>query len=669
MATSGSNSYSTDGGRLKLILSWSRIQTDITNNRSKIKLTLQLAHSGTGVWFSAKKSGVLHGQSFTYSGGFSGTGTKTLRTRELWVNHNADGTKSITFNASFNIAITYRGKRLSSMSTSVKADIDRIPRASSINSFSIANHLKPSTENTVNLSLTRATSSFTHDIELRDGSTVIQKWTGKGTPKTLSLSSSSVDTLLNRMRSVTSRKLTLRVQTKSGSSVIGTTTRNATTYVDSSVKPSVSELTTSSSTGEEFDWQYVQSHSKLTGSYSSSAKGGATIQSESITVKRNDDVMVINGTSGTTSRPFKYDGIYEVVASTTDSRGRTSTDTTEINVLRYFVPKINVFDVSRRVNAPTIVEYEFNVDFAKYARGDSATITIERQSNGLAWEQVYENYTEWASHDFTGTFSDNSVDTSYSFRITVKDLVGSVVSSTVTVSTQRVVLDIHKNEGVGIGKIHERGVLDVDGTAFFNGDIALTPKPTATGRVAKALHIKQPKGTGSEIHFEREGEGTTARLGHFYSDNRNFGFLNPVGVVSFNAKDFWFFGSDLKISANGSPMTSVIGSGSNANGEWVKFYDGTLICHYREFQIDYESGSRLSGRWNFPSSFLPDSSVSVIATRRSFHGAAYQTHSAISASSENKSTRALVRAFLPSSGSYSSGNYIRTNLIAIGRWK
>ena len=560
MATSGSNYYSPDGGRLKLILSWSRIQTDITNNRSKIKLTLQLAHSGTGVWFSAKKSGVLHGQSFTYSGGFSGTGTKTLRTRELWVNHNADGTKSITFNASFNIAITYRGKRLNSMSTSVTANIDRIPRASSINSFSIASHLKPSTANTVNLSLSRATSSFTHDIELRDGSTVIQKWTGQGTPKTLSLSSSSVNTLLNRMRSVTSRQLTLRVQTKSGSSVIGTTTRNATTYVDSSVKPSVSGLTTSSSTGAKFDNAYVQSHSKLTGSYSSSATGGATIQSESITVKRNDDVMVINGTSGTTSRPFKYDGVYEVIASTTDSRGRTSTAKTEINVLSYFVPEINVFDVIRRANAPTIVEYKFNVNVAQYARGDYAGVTIERKSNGLAWEEVYSNTIERMNNDFTGTFTGNSVDTSYSFRITVEDLVGAVTSSTVTVSTQRVVLDIHKNEGVGIGKIHEHGVLDVDGTARFGHSNFNTE-----GKVPIIIQVNQ----GSD------------RTGVLRGVDPNGTVVWQIGNRMLNSRALYLeANSRIRMVSNrieDGDGNQLVESGSNANGEWVKFYDGTAI--------------------------------------------------------------------------------------------
>jgi hypothetical protein len=33
-----------------------------------------------------------------------------------------------------------------------------------------------------------------------------------------------------------------------------------------------------------------------------------------------------------------------------------------------------------------------------------------------------------------------------------------------------VVLDIHKNEGVGIGKIHEKGVLDVEGDSYFEGN-------------------------------------------------------------------------------------------------------------------------------------------------------------------------------------------------------
>jgi len=99
---------------------------------------------------------------------------------------------------------------------------------------------------TLSLKITRASSSFTHDIQLRDGTTVLQSWNGQGVPTSLTISSSVVNTILSRMSTVTSKTLTLWVQTKSGSTNIGSAvTRTATVSVHSSVTPTASGLSVS----------------------------------------------------------------------------------------------------------------------------------------------------------------------------------------------------------------------------------------------------------------------------------------------------------------------------------------------------------------------------------------------------------------------------------------
>lgn len=146
MAKSGSNT-TTIASYLFLDLSWQDIETDVAGNRTKVRLTLQLRHTGTGVYFSTSKSGVLHGTSFTYTGGFNGTGTKTLSTRDVWVTHNSDGSKSQTFTASFSLNITYSGTYRGTSSVSVTASLDTIPRASSLTAFSMGNSLQINTTN------------------------------------------------------------------------------------------------------------------------------------------------------------------------------------------------------------------------------------------------------------------------------------------------------------------------------------------------------------------------------------------------------------------------------------------------------------------------------------------------------------------------------------------
>jgi hypothetical protein len=69
--------------------------------------------------------------------------------------------------------------------------------------------------------------------------------------------------------------------------------------------------------------------------------------------------------------------------------------------------------------------------------------------------------------------TDVSVTSSYTYTLTLTDSFGNSASASATVSTDKVVLDIHKNEGVGIGKIHERGALDVGGKVYLNDGVVV----------------------------------------------------------------------------------------------------------------------------------------------------------------------------------------------------
>jgi len=55
--------------------------------------------------------------------------------------------------------------------------------------------------------------------------------------------------------------------------------------------------------------------------------------------------------------------------------------------------------------------------------------------------------------------------------------------------------------------------------------------------------------------------------------------------------------------SSGTPTGAIIEQGSNANGRFTKFADGTLICYLRTY-IAGDDTSTISGTWTYPSAFI-----------------------------------------------------------------
>ena len=481
MATSGTINGTISGYRPYLRLNWSRVETDVGGNRSKLRLQLYLMHPYT-VKYSTTKSGVLQGTSFSSSTRVNGTGSTLLRTQDVWVGHNSDGSKTQRLSASFNIAISFSGSQLSQLTVSGDAHITAIPRASTLSAFSFGGHLKPSTEVNLNYTIDRKSDSFRHQIQLRDGSHTVQTWDNISSDgsSSVKLSTASVNSLLNRMSSVTTRSLTLRVATRSGVNggwIGSAVTRNATATVHADVKPTVGAVSLSQ-TGNSVSSHYLQGKSRVGAKFTRSAGYGASISSSSIQVRRvsgGADSQTINSNDGTTKNPVTLSGSYQARGIATDSRGRfTHTAWATFTVTAYSGPRITNFTAVRSSSAETTVNISRATSHTVLGSSNHLSYSIQRRQGTGAWSNVNTGATgSITTSGATGsaTSTGNSVTQSYEFRLVVTDKFGESATATMTVSTQRVVLDIHKNEGVGIGKIHEKGVLDVDGEAHFAGDL------------------------------------------------------------------------------------------------------------------------------------------------------------------------------------------------------
>ena len=133
--------------------------------------------------------------------------------------------------------------------------------------------------------------------------------------------------------------------------------------------------------------------------------------------------------------------------------------------------------------------------------------------------------------------------------------------------------------------------------------------------------------------------------------------LNSVGVNCFPSK-----ANDIALNGN-----SIIESGSNSNGNYIKYADGTMICYMNisvtDQAINNAYGSNLyqSTRiWTFPVAFV-DNNVSVCCSQ--FQWGTSASWGTVVGSDKNTATLRGIDAF-----SRATGTETKIQAIAIGKW-
>ena len=132
-------------------------------------------------------------------------------------------------------------------------------------------------------------------------------------------------------------------------------------------------------------------------------------------------------------------------------------------------------------------------------------------------------------------------------------------------------------------------------------------------------------------------------------------------------------GSDLAGIENGNGIditARIVERGSNSDGEWVRYADGTQIASIVNFLLEYSNPQVLRAVWNFPVSF--DSSTRCILVSGNASEGKPNSNEGwflrdTSFTGDNGTRCRLVLG--GSSGTFSSGNTVTVNAIAIGRWK
>lgn len=457
---------SCDNSRYSLTCEYSYTQ-NISANTSTITANVYL--NGNGYTTSSSYwSCVINGVTVTSNKNASIGGKTLLGSRTWTVNHASDGTCRTDISFSYSNGLsnsgTYTTKSGSGRGT---VTLTTIPRGSSM-SLNRSSAILGS--DSITISLNRASNNYTHKIQLYFGSYGALLAEGVGTSYTFTPNIS----LCSQIPNATSGTATIKVQTMNGNSWVAETSKTITFNVPDSVVPSISSI---SLTGKDLLGSvYVAGKSTVTAKINgASGSHGSTIKSYSI------NGVGVSSSSDSMASGLLSAGTFDIVGKVTDSRGRTATKKVSITVHSYNAPSLS------------IEFYRCNSDGTKNDQGVYARVRIMSTvvNVGNANVNIKQNKIEyktatsstWSTkRDWTnnpdyiiddvvdlGNKWDNSI--TYDIRVSVKDSFNTV-TATASIGTIACLYNIER-DGIGVGKVYERGALDIRGTLYTDESIII----------------------------------------------------------------------------------------------------------------------------------------------------------------------------------------------------
>ncbi len=531
MATSGSiRTNVTSDGYIYLELSWAEASQNIAENYTNINWNLRLISTGHGaniVSSAAKNCTIKFNGKPVFTGtvniGLSAGETKSLKSGSNFrINHDADGGKTFSYSFSQQINITYSGVYIGTKSASGSGTLDTIPRASS---FTLsASSVAAGSRMTVNIS--RASSSFTHTVQWKFGSHTYSE-TGVATSTFYEIPKSWIDAIPNKDKGTG----TVTVTTYSGSTKIGTASKNFTLNVPASVKPTIESFTVERIDGTvPSEWGiYVKGKSKAKLTISGAAPGGygATLKSYSIT-----GGGYTGSTAEYTTGFLNTAGATTFTGKVTDSRGRTASKTVSVTVEDYAPPVIRSASAARCDASGSLQDdgaYVLVTHSLKYSSlGGKNSLSRSyrfRRVGETSWQNT--QYMETESGDIVGA-GNISPDYSYEIELKAEDELENV-SRFLPVSTAKVIMDWKEGgAGMAIGKVSEKDGLEVAWPAYFHRSLQVNPE--ANGGYGISVFRANDDGEKYKVDFAvgKSGNTMSGYMGLFSPDGET---LNSLQVA------------------------------------------------------------------------------------------------------------------------------------------
>lgn len=589
MSQSGSFAGGINGNHYRLRVDWEAEQ-DIAGNYSTVTCRMYLEQDryyslniGTRS-NSTTIDGVALGYTSSAINNDGGT-TVSLGTVSRTVPHEPDGSKTISLSSSFYINATIKGVKYNYINADGGSiTLNTIPRKSTVSCPGEVN-----VDASLPITIGAHASSFRHTLiyQLAGGSVqTIDTGIGGG------VYSWSTAGMASKITDSDRKTCVITCITYSGSTEIGRDTATCQVMVPDTApyRPAISNIGTSDATHYSTTYGgYVQTKSRLRIVLSASGKEGSPIRSGTVTIGNT----TLNGLDVTTD-PLTGSGNVTVKAVVTDGRGHTSAEKSRtIAVLPYSAPSLSRLSVERCTEAGAaddegeyaMIRFDYTVsDLNNLNKG---YITIQkRQEGATSWTDVVTNV---QLNGYTGSYELAAPtvcdpDKAFDIQVSIHD---NVTTSDLTMAamlpTAKTVFDILADgTGIAFGKV--AGLSNTFDCAW-----TLKPSGGITGDLLPVKHTVQDIGVSSNSWR------------HLYAAHG-------------------YFSEGLNVSG-----CAVMESGSGTNskpGQYIKFYDGTMICYVniqQTLNIDLPKGTlyyRYAPTWYYPASFLSETTPTAVATSR-----------------------------------------------------
>ena len=551
---------SCDNSRYSLTCEYSFTQ-NVSANTSTITAKVYLNGNGYTTT-SSYWSCVINGTTVT-SNKSASIGGKTLLGSKTWtVNHASDGTCKTTISFSYKNGLSSSGTYTTrSGSGSSSVTLTTIPRASS---FTLNRTSATIGSDKITTTISRASSSFTHTVIYKFGSITADQAT-KTTATSVSFTPVIGD--CNQIPNATSGTGTVIVDTYNGSTKIGTASKSITLNVPSSVVPTIGSVT---ATGNNLlDGIYVAGKSTVTAKINSAAGAyGSTIKSYSLS-----GAGISSSSSSATSGVLGA-GSYTITGKVTDSRGRTASKSTSITVHSYYAPSLSI-DL-----------YRCNSDGTRNDSGTYARVYINQSTHNIGnanvnakqykieWKKAsatsWTTFLDWTNiggyedkwtHDL-GSGWDNTV--TYDVRVSIRDSYNTV-SASASIGTISCVMNIER-AGIGIGKPHERGALDIAGNVYAS-DSVLTDNCVQIGKNKRLYGLTSD---GTQISIAGVASHNGIDVG---SSDAN------TAVCSANQPTWWNGSTSRHLVYSENDSGGYPAIMSNNGNHWIRTPSSGLIPH------------------------------------------------------------------------------------------
>lgn len=637
---------SCDNSRYSLTCEYSFTQ-NVSANTSTITANVYL--NGNGYTTSSSYwSCVINGTTVTSNKNASIGGKTLLGSRTWTVNHNSDGTCKTSISFSYSNGLSSAGTYTTKTgSGSASITLTTIPRGSTI---SLNRTSATIGSDAITVTLSRASSSYTHKVQLYFGSYSALLAEGIGTSYTFTPNIS----LCSQIPNATSGTATIKIQTMNGSTWIAETSKTITLNVPSNVVPAIGSVTV---TGNNLlSSVYVAGKSTVTAKINNaSGSYGSTIKSYSIS-----GAGISSSASSATSGVLGA-GTYTITGKVTDSRGRTTSKSVGITVHSYYAPSLSIdlyrcnSDGTRNDNG-TYARVYINQEIQNIgnANANAKQYKIEwKHASSTSWATLVDwtnisGYADKWTHDLKGGW-DNTV--TYDVRVSIRDSYNTV-TAVASIGTIVCLFNIERN-GIGIGKVHERGALDIGGDAYANGVV------TAQGGVRSNKNIY----VGSDVGHGVYGGDGDRLISLNSSGGVDVGASGKGVTLCANTNPKWWNGSasyDIFTAGNCTVTTG------NGGVSW-RFANGLQINHmqiYGTWNITTTWGSVYSSNYiappNYTQSFLTPPQTSITA-----HGAG----TAVMVCQAGAPTTTAPGSYYLWKPVQQTGVKDYIEIISIGRWK